>query len=113
LVAGAFQETNSPNRTKIRPWIAAVDGSSGKTNKRIAASGIAEAELICARMILPELGRRVDRKSPILPPNKPPREDAATKRPIKNAVFPCENPMSSNHIGAKERADQGNDPVTP
>lgn len=61
LVAGAFQETNRPNSTKTRPWIAVVDGSSGKNNKRIAASGIAEAELICARMILPELGRRVDR----------------------------------------------------
>jgi hypothetical protein len=112
-VAGPFQDIKSPKMMSIKPCDNAVDGSSGKPNKRIAARGIADPELICARIILPEFGRILERISPILPPNKPPTELETTNKAMRKAVFPWEKPISSNHIGANDKADQGKEPVTP
>lgn len=113
FVAGAFQEMLRPimNMTKACPK--AVEGSSGKASIKMAPSGIAEAELICDKIILPEFGYLFARESPIFPPTNPPIELATANMLIRNPVPSCENPMSSNHIGANDRADQGNVPVTP
>lgn len=97
-----------PTMNMSKPWSTAVDGSLGKASRSIADRGIADAELICARIILPEFGRRVERISPIVPPNRPPRELAITNRAMRNAVFPWEKPVSSNHMAVNDRADQGN-----
>lgn len=103
LLGAAFQDIHNPT-----PCENVVEGSSGNANSRIAAKGIAEPELICERIILPPLGKCLARTSPIFPPNKAP-----TKSVHKNAVFLCEKPINSNHIGAKDSADQGIDPDTP
>ena len=113
FVAGAFQDMQKPTMNKTKPCAAPEDGSLGKANKSIAARGIADAELVCARIILPEFGRRVESISPILPPNRPPKELPITNRATRNAVFSCEKPESSNHIAENDRADHGNEPVTP
>lgn len=54
----------------------AVEGSSGNARSKIAAKGMAEAVLICDKIILPELGKCLARTSPIQPPNRPPSEKA-------------------------------------
>ena len=113
FVAGAFQDMHNPMMNKTKPCMAAVDGLSGKTSRSSAASGMADTELICAKIILPESGRILERISPILPPNSPPREAAITNKLMRNAVFLWEKPISSNHMGANDKADQGNEPVTP
>lgn len=77
----------NPTMIKTSPWMTAVEGPSGKKSRRTAARGTPDAELIWARIILPEFGKRVERISPILPPNKPPREFPITNMPIKKAVF--------------------------
>jgi len=74
---------------------------------------MADPELICARIILPEFGRCLERISPILPPNNPPIELATTNRAMRKAVLLWVKPVSSNHIGANDKADQGKEPVTP
>jgi len=111
FVAGAFHDMQKPTMNKTKPWKNAVDESFGRASKSIAASGTADAELICAKIILPEFGRRLERKSPILPPKSPPREQAITKSSLRNAFLLCENPTSSNHIIANDKADQGNKPL--
>ena len=87
FAAGAFQDMKKPTMNMSKPWATAVDGSLGKARRSIAARGIADAELICARIILPEFGRREERISPIVPPNRPPRELAITNSAMRNAVF--------------------------
>ena len=51
-----------------------AEGLSGKNNINKAASGIAEPEVIWEKNILPELGKYLERQSPIFPPNGPPSE---------------------------------------
>ena len=87
FVAGAFQDMQKPTMNKTKPCAAPEDGSLGKANKSIAARGIADAELVCARIILPEFGRRVESISPILPPNRPPKELPITNRAMRNVQF--------------------------
>ena len=62
FVAGAFQDMQKPTMNKTKPWTAPEDGPLGKASKSIAVRGIADAELVCARIILPEFGRRVESK---------------------------------------------------
>lgn len=113
LVAGPFQDMLNPMMNKTRPCMKAVDGSSGNANSKIAARGMAEPELICDNIILPELGKRWDKISPIFPPNRAPNEPATTNRVQSNAVVTWEKPLSSNQRVANDKADQGNDPETP
>ena len=113
LVAEAFQVMHNPMMKKTRPCINAVEGSSGNANSKIAAIGIAEPELIWDRIILPELGKRFARISPIFPPKRAPSEPEITKRVMINAVVSWEKPISSSHIGENDQADPGNDPETP
>lgn len=113
FVAGPFQDIKNPIMNKTKPWMTTVDGLSGNTSRRIAARGMADAELIWASIILPAFGRRMERISPILPPNSPPSELPITNKAIRKADFPWEKPVSSSHMGANDNADQGNEPVTP
>lgn len=113
FVAAAFQLTVNPMMHKTRPCDSAVEGSSGKASSKIAARGIAEPELICERIILPALGNFWARTSPIFPPHNAPIDVATAKSVQRNAVVLWEKPMSSNHMGANARDDQGNDPETP
>lgn len=113
FVAGAFQDIEKPMMKKTRPCKKAVDGSSGKANSKMAAKGMAEPELICDSIILPEFGNLCANISPIFPPNRPPNEAASTNRVQSNAVFTWEKPISSNHSVANDNADQGNVPETP
>lgn len=106
FVAGPFQDMQSPVMNMTRPCMNDEDGSSGNTRNKSAAKGTPEAELICDKIILPELGKRLARMSPIHPPKRPPREPAITKRVMRNAVVSWEKPMSSSHIGANDKADQ-------
>ena len=68
------------------PCMIAVEGSSGKANRSKPVKGIADPELICANIILPAFGQRLDNLSPSQPPNNPPSELATVNSPIKNAV---------------------------
>lgn len=86
LVAGAFQAEVNPMMTKTRPCMKAVDESSGNPNSKIAAKGMTEPALICDNIILPALGNRRDKKSPIHPPNRDPNEAATMNRVQRVAV---------------------------
>lgn len=113
FVAGAFQDIKNPVTNNTNRCDPTVEGLLGKPSSSIAVRGMADAELICASIILPEFGSRLDNLSPIRPPKSPPSEPATTNIPIKNAVFSWEKPVSSSHMGANDKADQGNEPVTP
>ena len=115
FVAAPFQEMMSPMMNKTSPWAPPLDldGSSGSPSRRTAANGTAEPALICDRMILPAFGYRWARKSPILPPRRPPMEVATAKIVVKMAVSSWLNPMSSSHMDMKDSADHGNEPLTP
>lgn len=113
FAAGPFQDMKNPVMKRTNPCEAAVEGSSGMPKRRTAARGMAEAELIWARMIRPVFGKLLESLSPSQPPNNPPRELATIKTPMSTAVVLCENPINSNHIAANDKADQGNEPVTP
>jgi hypothetical protein len=56
FVAGAFQDMHNPIMTNTIPCMIAVDGASDKTRRSNAARGMADAELICARTVLPKFG---------------------------------------------------------
>lgn len=86
FVAGAFQDVQSPMVKKTRPCMNAVDGSYGNTRSKIPAKGMLEPALICDSIILPELGKRLARISPILPPNRLPNEPPITKMFRRDAV---------------------------
>ena len=113
LVAAASQDAKNPRMNKASPCINAVDGSSGNTSSKTAAVGTSEAELICDRIILPELGKHFARLSPIHPPNTHPNEAPIISTVQRTAVCSWEKPISSNHIGANEKADPGIEPETP
>ena len=114
LVAAASQDAKNPRMNKASPCINAVDGSSGNTSSKTAAVGTSEAELICDRIILPELGKHFARLSPIHPPNTPPNELPIIIMAKRTVNFPEEKPISCNHIGANdEKADPGIEPETP
>lgn len=74
-----------PITNKIRPCVKPEDGSSGKTRSKTAAKGIADPELIWDIIILPELGNLLERKSPIFPPKRVPKEVAIEKNVMRNA----------------------------
>ena len=113
LVAGAAQDVKNPIMNKTNPYMNAEDGSSGNSTSKIPVKGMAEAVHICDRIVLPVLGKRFARISPIHPPNRPPSETPITRMVERNAVFSCEKPTSSNHIGANDQAAPANDPETP
>uniref|UniRef100_A0A7C8Z339 Uncharacterized protein n=1 Tax=Opuntia streptacantha TaxID=393608 RepID=A0A7C8Z339_OPUST len=113
FVAAAFQVIMSPIINKTKPCIKAEEGSLGNPNNSIAAKGMAEPALIWDKIILPELGKRIESKSPIFPPNKAPMDAAIEKRVMSSAVVSWEKPMSSNHNDVNDNADHGKDPDTP
>jgi hypothetical protein len=59
LVDAAFQEMANPMTKNVTACATPVDGSLGNASSRMAPSGSADAELICARAILPVLGNRL------------------------------------------------------
>lgn len=81
FVAAAFQDMKKPAVDMMKPCKNIVDGLVGKDRKRIAAIGIADAELIWDKIIRPEFGRRLERISPILPQTDPQENYQLQKSP--------------------------------
>jgi hypothetical protein len=78
FVDAAFQEMANPMMKKTTACATPVDGSLGSARSRMAPSGSADAELICASAILPVSGNRLETVSPMVPPKSAPR--AVAKR---------------------------------
>lgn len=113
LVDDAFQEMANPMTKNVTACATPVDGSLGNASSRMAPSGSADAELICARAILPVLGNRLATGSPTRPPKSAPRAVANRYSPVMTLVCQFVNPTSSSHMAEKLSADHGMEPAIP